>query len=107
MRTLYISIAIVALAFIILFLYVSRWSPEAKLAHRNYENSLKIKPGMSLNDMLFIMGKPYVINKIDDSYTYQDTLAKDYIYDLGIGAADGIHIIVDSTKGVIMVFSSD
>ncbi|MFY0626016.1 MAG: hypothetical protein JXR07_06970 [Reichenbachiella sp.] len=59
---------VVGLVFI--FMWVMHWSPTAKEAWRNVENSKKIEIGMQKNEVIEIMGRPNSINQKSSSLFY-------------------------------------
>lgn len=57
-KYVWVSISVIVFLLIGLFKWTSDWSPGARKAQQNVENSLKLTVGMSIGEMIKIMGPP-------------------------------------------------
>jgi hypothetical protein len=87
------------------YIYVAYLSPEAIRGHTNYDNSQKIRPFMSKEEVISIMGIPDTMyhNVMRPGYPK----SYDLIYTPPFGASDDVRIWIDSTDHVIEVLPMD
>lgn len=70
---------------------------------KNIQNSQKLRVGMTLDNALKIMGKPYTVKVYDKKHPKYNSIVTTYYYESPFGASDWIHFRVDTTNQVVEV----
>lgn len=91
MKKLAVFLLLIVIIGVFGFLWITKFSPKARKAKINVENSYKLEIGMNTDDMIKIMGAPKSINYYEKGKGGDSV----YFYTPPFASSDGIEVIIN------------